>query len=93
MADVMNIHTKNTLPAPAHTAPTEVDLVSLPKMHGLLAQAAKLAEAAGLPPEAFASMAWQSYLQAFPALAEQLAQAQFDAAVEELRGSGRLAKA
>jgi hypothetical protein len=90
----MNLHTKlPALLAPASAAKPEVDLVSVPKMNRLLAQAAQLAEAAGLPPEAFASVAWQAYLRAFPALAEQLAQAQFDAAVEQLRGSGHLAKA
>ncbi len=70
-----------------------VDVVSLPKMHRLLAQAAQLAAGAGLPPDAFASLAWQAYLRVFPGLAEQLADARMDAGLEELRSSGRLAKA
>jgi hypothetical protein len=70
-----------------------VDVVSVPKMHRLLEQAAQLAASAGLPPDAFAGFAWQACLRAFPGLAEQMAQARFDAALEDLRSSGRLAKA
>jgi hypothetical protein len=70
-----------------------VDIVSVPRMNRLLDQAAHLAADAGLPPDAFASIAWQAYLRAFPALAEQMAAAQFDAALEALRNAGRLAKA
>jgi hypothetical protein len=70
-----------------------VDVVSVPKMHRLLEQAAQLAASAGLPPDAFAGFAWQACLRAFPGLAEQMAKARFDAALEELRSSGRLAKA
>jgi hypothetical protein len=94
--NIMNVpHTKDTTaPAPSVKEPGDaVDFVSLTKMHQLLAQAAQVAALAGLPPEAFASLAWQAYLRASPELAERLAEAQFDAAVEELRNSGRLAKA
>jgi hypothetical protein len=74
-------------------AGASVDVVSVPKMHRLLDQAAQLAAGAGLPPDAFAGLAWQACLRAFPGLAEQMANARFDAALEELRNSGRLAKA
>jgi hypothetical protein len=93
---MMNVpNTKDTTaPAPSVKEPGDaVDFVSLTKMHQLLAQAAQVAASAGLPPEAFASLAWQAYLRASPELAERLAEAQFDAALEELRNSGRLAKA
>jgi hypothetical protein len=90
----MNLPGKSTA-APSSTtgASGEVELVSVPKMHRLLAQAAQLAAGAGLPPEAFASLAWQAYLRTFPEFAERLAQARFDAALAQLRDSGRLAKA
>jgi hypothetical protein len=78
-------------PSPDAGAP--VDFVSVPEMYRLLSQAAEMAAGAGLPPDAFAAAAWQAYLRAVPAAAEQMAEAQFDAAVEELRTSGRLAKA
>ena len=78
---------------PTSAPATPVDFVSVPEMYRLLAQAAELAAGAGVPPDAFAEAAWQTYLRAVPAAAEQLAQAQFAAAVEELRTSGRLAKA
>jgi hypothetical protein len=78
---------------PDGTAKPPVDIVSVPRMNRLLDQAAQLAAGAGLPPDAFASIAWQAYLRAFPEVAEQMAAAQFDAAVEELRNTGRLAKA
>lgn len=92
----MNLPGKNPAATAASSsipAGAEVEQVSLPKMHRLLAQAARLAASAGLPPEAFASVAWQAYLRAFPALAERLAEAQFEAALGQLRDSGRLAKA
>jgi hypothetical protein len=60
---------------------------------GLLAQAAEIAAKSGLPIEAFTAGAWQAYVNASPGLAEHLEEMQFDAAVEELRKSGRLAKA
>jgi hypothetical protein len=92
----MNLPGKNPVDtssvAPASNS-AEVEQVSMPKMQRILAQAARLAESAGLPPEAFASMAWQAYLRAFPELAERLAEAQFEAVLEQLRDSGRLAKA
>ena len=92
----MNVpHVKGTTAsAPSVKAPgNAVDFVSLPKMNQLLTQAAQVAAAAGVPPEAFAGLAWQAYLRASPELAERMAEAQFDAALEEMRNSGRLAKA
>ncbi len=92
----MNLPAKNPAARAASSsapAAADVEQVSLPRMHRLLAQAARLAASAGLPPEAFASVAWQAYLRAFPELAERLAEAQFEAALEQLRDSGRLAKA
>jgi hypothetical protein len=59
----------------------------------LLSRAAEIAAQAGLPIEAFTATAWQAFMNASPGLAEQLAEMQFDAALEELRKSGRLAKA
>ena len=70
-----------------------VDFVSVPEMYRLLAQAAELAAGAGLPPEAFAAAAWHAFLHASPGLIERMAEIQFAAALEELRMSGRLAKA
>jgi len=70
-----------------------VDIVSVPKMQKLLAQAAQLASDAGLAPEAFAHVAWQAYLGTVPGVAERLAEAQLDAAIEQLRSSGRLPRA
>ena len=76
------------------THPVEpVDIVSVPKMQKLLAQAAQLAANAGLPPEAFANIAWQAYLRSIPGLVERLAEAQLEADIEQLRSHGRLAKA
>jgi hypothetical protein len=90
----MNLPDKNPIvTVPAKHPATPLDIVSVPKMHRLLAQAAQLAASAGLPPEAFASIAWQAYLRSVPGLAEQLAAAQFDAALDHLRSRGRLAKA
>jgi hypothetical protein len=89
----MNAPSK-TVPArsEASARPT-VDVVSVPKMHRLLDQAAQLAGSAGMAPDAFAGIAWQAYLRAFPELAERMANAQFDTALEALRISGRMAKA
>lgn len=91
-------HTKQTtgttLSAPSAKGPSDaIDFVSLTKMQQLLTRAAQVAGAAGVPPEAFAGLALQSYLRSSPEVAERIAEAQFEAAVEELRASGRLAKA
>jgi hypothetical protein len=74
-----------------HTA--GMDVQNAEAMYGLLVKAAKIAAQAGFPPEAFAAAAWQSYLNASPELAERLAEKQFETALEELRLSGRMAKA
>ena len=58
-----------------------------------LAQAAKLASEYGVLPDAFAAAAWHAYLDASPALAEHIERLQFMAGIEELRNTGRLAKA
>lgn len=76
-----------------HAAATSVDNGHAPELYRLLAQAADIATKAGIPPEVFAASAWQAYLAASPGLAEHLAEMQFDAALEALRRSGRLAKA
>ncbi len=78
---------------PAHPPTDPVAVVSVPKMQKLLDEAAQLAAGAGLPPEAFAGVAWHAYLRSVPGIAEQLAEAQLEASLEELRRSGRLAKA
>lgn len=59
----------------------------------LLRQAAEAAAHAEMPPDAFTASAWQAYMAASPEMAERLADMQFEAAVEELRRSGRMAKA
>jgi hypothetical protein len=71
----------------------QVNLESVPDLFQLLTQAAEVAAKGGIPPEAFMASAWQAYLRASPGLAEHLAEVQFDAALEDLRSTGRLAKA
>jgi hypothetical protein len=88
-------------PGHPRTAPTEgfperetadrIQLASRLDRH--LAQAAKLASEFGVSPDAFAAAAWHAYLHASPALAEHIERLQFMASIEELRNSGRLAKA
>jgi hypothetical protein len=63
------------------------------KLERHLAQAAQIAVEYGVTPDGFAAAAWQSYLKASPEFAAQLEQAQFMAGLEQLRNSGRLAKA
>jgi hypothetical protein len=63
------------------------------KLDRHLAQAAKLASEYGVPPDAFAAAAWHAYLRASPALAEHIERLQFMAGIDELRNTGRLAKA
>jgi hypothetical protein len=75
------------------SAGAAINVEDLQQVYALLRQAAEAAAHAGLPPEAFAAGAWQAYLAASPELAERLADMQFEAAVEELRSSGRMAKA
>ena len=77
----------------AETLPAEVNLENAEAMYGHLTKAAEIAAKAGLPPEAFTAAAWHSYLAASPELAARLAAWQFESALEELRSSGRLAKA
>lgn len=73
--------------------PVEVDMKGADAMWKLLTEAAEIAAKSGLAPDAFTAAAWQSYLTASPELAEQLAERQFEAALEELRSNGRMAKA
>ncbi len=70
-----------------------IDVQNAEAMYGFLVKAAEIAAQAGFPAEAFTAAAWQSYLNASPELAERLAEKQFEAALEELRASGRMAKA
>jgi len=77
----------------AEPPPAELGIEGAEAMWKLLAKAAEIAAKSGLAPDAFTAAAWQSYLSASPALAEQLAERQFEAALEELRNSGRMAKA
>lgn len=74
-------------------APSQVTLESAEELYGFLAKAAEIAARTGLPPETFTAAAWQAYLAAAPEVAERLAERQFEAALEELRNSGRMAKA
>jgi len=90
----MNINPQNKISEQIVTPHAAgIDVQSAEAMYGLLVDAAKIAAQAGFPPEAFAAAAWQSYLKASPELAERLAEKQFEAALEELRSSGRMAKA
>lgn len=90
---MINIDTRTAqATAPNHEGKA-VEYDSVPELLGLLAQAARIAAGAGMPPDAFGAAAWQAYLAASPGLAERLAEMQFDAALEELRRSGGLAKA
>jgi hypothetical protein len=73
--------------------PVEVNLENAEAMYEHLTKAAEIAAKAGLPPEAFTASAWRAYMVASPELAERLAERQFEAALEELRTSGRMAKA
>lgn len=77
----------------AEPKPVEVNLEGAEAMWKLLTKAAEIAAKAGLAPDAFTAAAWQSFLSASPELAERLAERQFEAALEELRNSGRMAKA
>ncbi len=77
----------------ATVRPVTVNIQALQEILGLLARAAELASQAGFPPDAFTAAAWQSYVMASPGLAEHIAEAQFQAALEEWRKSGRMAKA
>ncbi len=86
-------HPDNDTPRPTEPATAAVNMEQMHEAYGLLRQAAEVAAKAGLPPEAFAAAAWQAYLVASPELAERLADMQFEAALEELRRSGRMAKA
>jgi len=71
----------------------EVNIEGAEAMWKLLTKAAEIAARAGLAPDAFTAAAWQSFITASPELAEQLAERRFEAALEELRNSGRMAKA
>lgn len=84
---------ENSDEKPAAHGDGVVNFVSVPEMYRLLGQAAEVAVGAGLPPEAFAAAAWQAFLRASPGLAERMAEAQLEAALEELRTNGRLGKA
>lgn len=77
--------------APKREAEDKLQWVSRIDRH--LAKAAKLASEFGVPPDAFATAAWNAYLHQSPALAEHIEQMRFLAGLEELRNHGRLAKA
>ena len=84
-------HTEQAEIPPEHQAAHRINLASRLDRH--LAQAAILASEYGVSPDAFAAAAWHAYLHASPALAEHIERLQFMASIEELRTSGRLAKA
>jgi hypothetical protein len=86
-------HPQNKTVPHAPPAGAAVTVEDMQHLYALLRQAAEAAAHAGMPPDAFAAAAWQAYLAASPELAERLADLQFEAAVEELRSSGRMAKA
>lgn len=82
---------QKTEQTPKRDAESKLQWVSRLDRH--LAQAAKLASEYGVPPDAFATAAWNAYLHESPALAEHIEKMKFLAGVEELRNQGRLAKA
>jgi hypothetical protein len=84
-------HAEQAENPPERAAANKIQLASRLDRH--LAQAAKLASEFGVSPDAFAAAAWHAYLHASPALAEHIERLQFMASIEELRGTGRLAKA
>jgi hypothetical protein len=84
-------HTEPTEKPPERVAANRIQLASRLDRH--LAQAAKLASEFGVSPDAFAAAAWHAYLHASPALAEHIERLQFMASIEDLRSTGRLAKA
>jgi hypothetical protein len=89
---MMITHKKHSEPI-AEPRSNEVGLEGAEAMYGFLAKAAEIAAGAGLPPEVFTAAAWQAFLGASPELSERLAERQFEAALEELRSTGRMAKA
>ena len=84
-------HTEQAEKPPEREAANRIQLASRLDRH--LAQAAKLASEFGVSPDAFAAAAWHAYLHASPALAEHIERLQFMASIEDLRSTGRLAKA
>lgn len=88
---ISNPQNKTVPPAPS--AGAAVNVADLQHVFALLRQAAEAAAHAEMPPDAFAASAWQAYMAASPEVAARLADMQFEAAVEELRRSGRMAKA
>jgi hypothetical protein len=89
----MNINPQKKIAEQPVQSPSGMDVQDAEAMYGLLVKAAKIAADAGFPPEAFTAAAWQSYVNTSPELAERLAEKQFEAALDELRASGRMAKA
>jgi hypothetical protein len=90
----MNINPqKKDIAKIAEPKAVEVELEGAEAMWRLLTKAAEIAAKAELPPDAFTAAAWRSYMEASPEVAERLAEQQFEAAVEELRKTGRMAKA
>lgn len=89
----MNINPQNKQSEAQSAGARQLPFENAEELYGFLAKAAEIAVRVGLPPEAFTAAAWQSYLAAAPELAERLAERQFEAAIEELRSSGRMAKA
>jgi hypothetical protein len=75
------------------TRPMTVNVQALREVLDMLAKAAELASEAGFPPDAFTAAAWQSYVMASPGLSQHIAEAQFMAALDEWRRSGRIASA
>jgi len=77
---------------PAEPAGVAVNFEKLLEVCASLRQAAEVAAQAGMPPDAFTAAAWEAYMLASPEVAERLAEMQFEAALEELRESGKMAK-
>ncbi len=88
---IVNKQKQDTDKPVAQAVDTTLELAE--NMYGFLAKAASIAAEAGVAPEVFTSAAWQAYIAASPELAERLAEKQFEETLEELRKSGRMAKA
>jgi hypothetical protein len=84
-------HSEPAEKPPEREAASKIQLASRLDRH--LSLAAKLASENGVSPDVFAAAAWHAYLHASPALAEHIERLQFMASIEELRTTGRLAKA
>lgn len=86
------INTAVPLPT-AGEDPDVEETVFVAQLEALLARAAELAAAHGVPSEAFMSAAWNAHLDARPGLREELADKELKAQLRKLRKRGLIASA